>query len=110
MKYYKTIKDGKVLDVIKSDEIVFLKWQERYDRMVFCNESEAQAIFSSDRKHIWHEISLYNIPDGSTQKYDTVDLVEIDVYEYENLKILNLKTPEEIIDSFVMSLIQGGVV
>lgn len=105
--YYKVLKNDKVIDILTSDEIVFLCYQEKHDRMIFCDESKAQAIFSSDRKHIWHEESLYNIP---VSGYDTVKLEEIDVYEYEQLKILNMKTPEEIIDAFVMSLLESEVI
>ena len=63
-------------------------------------------IISSDGKYIWHVYGLYGIPvDG----YDTVDLVEIDQYEYNKLRMLNLKTPQEIIDEYTLSLIDGGV-
>lgn len=106
--YYKVLKDGKAIDVLKDSEIVYLRYQERYDRMIFCDESEAQAIFSSDRKYIWHVDGLYNIP--VHDRYDNVQLEEIDVYEYEQLKILNMKTPEEIIDAFVMSLLESEVI
>jgi hypothetical protein len=55
---------------------------------------------------IWHEHSLYDIPvDG----YDTVSLEEIDKYEYNQLKILKGKTPEEIIDAYTLSLVKEGV-
>lgn len=102
--FYKVIKENKTIDVL--DELVYLKYQAKHKRMQFCDESEAQAIFSSDRKTIWHEESLYNIPvDG----YDTVRIEPIDIYEYKQLKILNGKTPEEIIDAFVLSLIEEGV-
>ena len=103
--YYKVIKDDKVIDVL--DRIVYLNYQEKHNRMQFCDESVAQAIFSSDRKYIWHEESLYNIP---VPGYDTVRLEQISEYEYNNLKILGLKTPEEIIDAFVLSLIQDEVI
>ena len=97
--FYKVIKDNKVIDVL--DRLVYLKYQEKHNRMQFCDEEDAQAIFSSDMKHIWHEESLYNLPvDG----YDTVRIESIDKYEYNQLKILNGKTPEEIIDLFVLSL------
>lgn len=57
-------------------------------------------------KYIWHIDSLYDIPvDG----YDTVEIYEIDIYEYEQLRVLNLKTPEEIVDEVVLSMIEGGV-
>lgn len=74
--------------------------------MVVCDEDEAQAILSSNKNYIWHIPELYEIPiDG----YDTVDLVEIDKYEYDDLKRLGLMTREEIIDEYTLSLITGGV-
>lgn len=103
--YYKVLKDGKVIDVLES--IVFLRYQEKHNRMVFCGESDAQAIMSSDRKRIWHEESLYVIP---VPGYDTVRVVEIDEHEYRQLKILNMVTPEQIIDEYTMMLIERGVV
>lgn len=105
MHYYKVIKNNRVIDVL--DKLVYLKYQKKHNRMVLCNESEAQAFFSSDRKTIWHTETLYNIP---TSGYDTVDLVEIDKYEYKQLKMLNYKTPEEIIDSFVLSLCENQII
>lgn len=103
--FYKVIKDDKVVDVL--DRLIYLKYQEKYKRMIFCDEEEAQAIYSSDGKHIWHEESLYLIPvDG----YGTVRLEEIDEYEYEQLKVLNMKTPEEIIDAYTAMLLNDGVI
>lgn len=102
--YYKVIKNNKVIDVL--DRLVFVKYQKKHDRMLLCSEENAQAILSSDGNYAWHEMSLRKLPvDG----YDTVKLEEIDVYEYEKLKGLNCKTPEEIIDEFVLSLIEGGI-
>lgn len=102
--YYKVIKNNRVIDVL--DKLIFLKYQPKHKIMVLCDESEAQAILSSDKNHIWHETSLYNIP---ITGYDTVKLEEIDEYEYNRLKLLNMKSPEEIIDGFVMSLIEEGI-
>lgn len=102
--YYKVIKDNKVIDVL--DKLIFLKYQKKHNIMVICSESEAEAILSSDKQNIWHEETLYKIP---VEGYDTVRLEEIDKYEYEKLKMLNYKTPEEIIDSYTLSLIEGGV-
>lgn len=102
--FYKVIKDNKVIDVL--DRLIFLKYQPKHEIMILCDENDAQAILSSDGNTIWHEATYYKIPvDG----YDTVNLVEIDKYEYEQLKMLNYKTPEEIIDAYTMSLINGGV-
>ena len=103
--YYKVLKDNKVIDVL--DCLIYLKWQPKHKIMVLCDENDAQAILSSDKNTIWHERTLYNIPvDG----YDTVEIQEINEYEYKKLKMLNLSTPEQIIDSFLLELINGGIV
>lgn len=102
--FYKVIYKDKIIDVL--DKLNYLKYQKKYDRMILCEESEAQAILSSDEQHIWHEETLYNIPVAG---YDTVELEEIDEYEYKQLKVLNCKTPEQIIDEYTLLLIDGGV-
>lgn len=102
--YYKVIKNGKVIDVL--NKLVFLKYGEKHKRMFLCEEEDAQAFLSSDGNHVWHEKSLHKIPvDG----YDNVDLVEIDVYEYNQLKCLNCKTPEEILEEYTLLLFQEGI-
>lgn len=105
--YYKVIKDNKVIDVL--DNLIYLKWEPKHKIMVLSDENFAQAILSSDKNTIWHERTLYNIP-VEAGLYDVVDLVEIDVYEYKKLKTLNLNTPEEIIDSFVCSLLESNII
>lgn len=103
--YYKVMKNNKVIDVL--DRLIFLKYQIKHGIMLFCDESEAQAILSSDGNTIWHVKGFYKVPvDG----YDTVNVEEIDEYEYKRLRMLNLNTPEAIIDAFVMSLIEDGVI
>lgn len=103
--FYKVIYNNKVIDVL--DQLIFLKYQKKYNRMVLCEEHEAQAIMSSNGKHIWHEKTLYNIPiDG----YDTVELIKIDKYEYEQLKVPRAKSPEEIIDEYNLLLLELGVI
>ena len=102
--YYKVLKNNKVIDVLS--HLVFVKYQQKYDTMLLCDASEAQAIVSSDGTHIWHADGLYNLPvDG----YDTVELIEIDEYEYNQLKVLNFKTQEEIIDAYTLLLLEGGI-
>lgn len=102
--YFKVIKNNKVIDVL--DHLTFVKYYKKHNIMIACDQSEAQAIVSSDGAYAWHVVGLYNIPvDG----YDTVRLVEIDEYEYKQLKIFNLKTPEEIIDEYTLLLLDGGV-
>lgn len=101
--FYKVVYNGKVIDVL--DRLVYLKYQEKHNRMIFCTEEDAQAIFSSDQTKIWHEETLYNIP---VSGYDTVRVEAIDQYEYEQRKALQGMTPEEIIDNYTLMLIQEG--
>ena len=103
--YYKVLKNNKVIDVL--DSLTYLKWQPKHKIMVLSDENEAQAILSSDKNTIWHEKTLYRIPvDG----YETVEVLPIDQFEYRQLKMLNGKTPEEIIDSFVLSLCENHII
>lgn len=107
--YYKVIKDDRVIDIL--EQLVYVKWQEKNKIMVICDENTAQGIISSDGKHIWHEPSLYRFPidvDG----YDNVEIKKIDEFEYEQLKALNYKTPQEIFDQGVLLTLNkllGGV-
>lgn len=105
--YYKVLKNNKVIDVL--DNLTYLKWEPKHKIMVLSCEDEAQAILSSDKNTIWHEKTLYKIP-VEAGHYDSVDLVEIDMYEYKQLKMLNLFTPEEIIDNFVLSLLENKII
>lgn len=102
--FYKVMKDNKVIDVL--DRLNYLKYQHKHKVMVLCDEVEAQAILSSTGEYIWHVKGMYNIP---VEGYDTVEIKEIDIYEYEQLKVLNGKTPTEILDEFVLQLIKEGV-
>ena len=103
--YYKVLKNNKVIDVL--DNLIYLKWEPKHKIMVLTDEDNAQAILSSDKNTIWHEKSLYKVPvDG----FDTVEVVEIDAYEYKQLSVLNLKTPQEIIDSFLLTLIESNII
>ena len=105
--YYKVIKDNKVIDVL--DSLIYLKWEPKHKIMVLSDENEAQAILSSDKNNIWHERTLYRIPDDAP-RFDSVEVIGIDEYEYKQLKALNGKTPEEIIDSFVLSLLEDKII
>ena len=105
--YYKVIKDNKVIDVL--DNLTYLKWQPKHKIMVLCDIDEAQAILSSNKNTIWHEKSLYIIPTDEI-KFDSVEVVEIDRYEYESLRVLNMRSPQEIIDSVIYELLTEGVI
>lgn len=103
--YYKVLKDNKVIDVL--DGLSYVKYNEKHKRFLLTDKNYAQAILSSDGKYVWHVNNLLNIPvDG----YDTVEIFEIDVYEYEQLKALGYKTPEQIIENFLLSLVEEGII
>lgn len=99
--FYKVYKDNEVVDVL--DGIVYLKYQEKYDRMLLSNEKEAQAILSSDEKTIWQVEGLPAINNNKT--YTTVRIQQTDEYEYKQWHLLHGKTPEEIVDNFVLLLV-----
>lgn len=103
--FYKVIKNNKVIDVL--DKLIYLKYQPKHKMMVLSDINEAQAILSSDKNTIWHERTLYKIP---VSGYDEVDLVEIDEYEYKQLKMLNGKSLAEILDEYTLLLINEGVI
>ena len=105
--YYKVMKNNKVIDVL--DHLIYLKYQPKHKIMVLSDINEAQAILSSGKDDFYHERTLYNIPSDADIKYETVDLIEIDQFEYEKLKALNFKTPEEIIDAFLLSLFENNI-
>ena len=101
--YYKVMKNGRVIDVL--DQLIYVKWSPKLCCMTRTNESYAQGFLSSDKSTIWHADQFLQLP---VTGYDTVDLVEIDEYEYKQLKTLSYKTPEDIIDAFVLSLFDEG--
>ena len=103
--YYKVMKNNKVIDVL--DNLVYLKWQPKHKMMVLSCEDEAQAILSSDKNSVWHERTLYKIP---AEGFDEVEVLPIEEYEYRQLIMLCLSTPEEIIDNFVLSLLEDNII
>lgn len=102
--YYKVIKNGRVIDVLS--HLTYLKYQPKHNVMIICSEDDAQAILSSDGNYIWHTPELYRIP---VEGYDTVELVEIDIYEYEELRKMQFRTPADIIDQYTRELLEMGV-
>ena len=105
--FYKVMKNNKVIYVL--DHLTYLKWQPKNKFMLLSDEGEAQAILGSDNNTIWHVEGLYDLP-VEAGEYDIVDLIKIDKFEYEKLRTLNLKTPEEIADAVILSLLETGVI
>ena len=105
--FYKVIKDNKVIDVL--DNLTYLKWQPKHKIMVLSDINEAQAILSSGKNDIWHVKGFYKVP-VDEPKFDTVELVEICKDEYKQLRVLNMKSPEQIIDEYNLLLLEMGVI
>lgn len=103
--YYKVIKNNKVIDVL--DNLTYLKWQPKHKTMILSDENDAEAILSSSKDDIWHVQGFYKVPvDG----YETVELEEIDKFEFKQLRMLNGKTPEQIADELILDLINSGII
>lgn len=105
--YYKVMKNDRVIDIL--DTLACVKYQQKHNLMVGCEQREAQGFVSSDGQYIWHVDWMYNFPKEAKGRYDSVSLVEIDEYEFKQLRALNKKTPEEIIDEYTLLLIEGGM-
>lgn len=105
--FYKVIKNNKVIDVL--DHLTYLKWQPKNKIMLLSDLDEAQAILGSDGNTVWHVDGYYDLP-CDAGKYETVKLVQINEYEYKQLKMLNGETPEQIIDAFLLDLINREVI
>lgn len=107
--YYKILKNNRVIDVL--DKLIYVKWQEKHKIFVLTDINDAQGILSSDGEKVFHEPSLYRFP-INVDGYDNVELEEIDKFEYEQLKTLNLRDPQQIFDQAVLltlNRIYGGV-
>ena len=104
--YYKVIKNGKVIDILQN--LLYVKYQQKHNMLVSCDQSKAQGIVSSDGQHVWHVNWLYCFPENF-KEYETVILQEIEEDEYKQLRALNMKTPEEIIDEYTLLLIERGL-
>lgn len=105
--YYKVLKNNKVIDVL--DNLIYLKWEPKHKIMVLSGIDEAQAILSSDKNTIWHEETLYRIP-VDEPRFDTVSVIEIDEHEYKQLRVLNMRSPESIIDEYNLLLLEMGII
>lgn len=103
--YYKVIKDNKVIDVL--DHLIYLKWQQKNKIMLLTDENDAQAILSSDGNTVWHVEGFYDLP---VNGYETVKLIQIDKFEYNQLKVLNMKTPEAIIDEMILYMVENNII
>ena len=101
--YYKLLKKQTVVDIL--DQLIYLKYDDHLGMMLNSDINSANAVLSSDKNHYWH---LLGFPKPDIEM-DTVEAVEISAQEYEKLKTLNFKTPEEIIDAYTLLLLNGCI-
>ena len=99
--YYKVIRNDRVIDAL--DRLTYVRYDKRHDAIYLCEPTNADGFLSSDRSTCWAVRQM--LP----SKFDLVDLVQIDKDEYLQLRALNMKTPQEIIDAYTLALIEGGI-
>lgn len=105
--YYKVIKNGKVIDVLS--HLKYFKWQPENKIMLLTDINDAQAILSSDGNTFWHTETLYKLPNDAPE-IDVVEIESIDKFEYKQLKVLNMKSPEQILDEYNLLLLEMGII
>ena len=101
--YYKVLKDGKPIDVLNS--LTYVKYQPKHDIFLLAPQNEAQGILSSDGKTAYHDNTMI----ACNNMVNVDEIIEIRKYEYDQLKHLQLKTYEEIVDSVVSMMIQRNM-
>jgi hypothetical protein len=97
---YKVIKDGYVIDILESP--MFVK-SNKNSKIVLCDLRLAYGVLSSDGESIYH---IDGKPKFTVGTYDTIELHEISVEEYEELKEQldsNVKIKESSIDNSYMN-------
>ena len=102
--YYKILKDDKIIEVTDSLQYVWIPNGSK--KLLICSQKDAQGVVSADGKTVWHLRGFYDFPFGN---YETVEAIAITKEEYHQWKALNGRTPEEIIDEYTLSLIEGGL-
>lgn len=104
MHYYKVEKDGYVTGLLT--EFRYIRYDKRHQLVVSCSPEYAEGFLSEDFTHYWRTPDMRE----GGGNFETVDVTEITEYEYNKLRILDMKTPQEIIDAYTMSLIDGGII
>ena len=103
MAYYKLLQNEKIVDV--ADCLTYVRYNPKRNNIILSPIENAQGIVTENGNY-WHLRGFYNFPVGN---YETVEAVEISKEEYLQLKALNGKTVEEIIDNYTLYLIEEGL-
>lgn len=101
--YYKVMHNNRVIDIL--DNPVYIRYDKRHDSVVVTDRDHAEGFLSSDRIHCWRVVSMKD----NGGHFEIVEVAQIDKYEYEQLKIFGMKSPQDIIDAYTLTLIEGGI-
>lgn len=102
--FYKVIKDGKPVDVL--DNLVYVKYQPKHKILLLASPNEAQGVLSSDGNYAYHDKSMISCKD----MINVDEIIEIEKYEYDQLKHLQLKTYDEIVDSVITLMLERNMI
>lgn len=102
--YYKVVKNNKVLDLLTRIETV--RFSKRNGFIIRCLPDRSEGFMSSDYQRVYKTPQMLD----NGMNWTVVDLVEIDEHEYNQLKMLNGKSPQEIIDAYTLTLMEEGII
>lgn len=103
MAYYKLTKDGEMVEVLKNP--TYVRYAEKSGQILISPRAKAFGILSPK----FGPVHILGFKKPSQIEYETMELALISEEEYKKIKIFNGKTPEEIIDEYTLSLIEGGL-
>lgn len=87
MKYYKIINsDRQVIDALISEEISYVRFQQRNKLLVNCAKDEAQGFLSYDLLNVYRTEDMIKFPSNCNYQYDEVTLKEITEDDYNILR------------------------
>lgn len=102
--YYKIMHNDRVIDVLENP--TYIRFDKRHKATVVCKRDDAEGFLSSDRSRCFRARNMRD----TGGNYELVDVAVIDKYEYDQLRIFGLKTPQDIIDAYTLTLVEGGII
>lgn len=81
--YLKIINQSReVIDALIEEDIVFVRWQERNNLLLYCSKDEAEGFLSYDRENIYHSNAFKDFSESINFEYIDVEIKEISGDEY----------------------------
>lgn len=109
MKYFKFVRNRKVVDLLHYDESVgptYVRFQTVHTVPLRCSIDKAEGILSDNEK-IYNTSTFRPFPIPGL--YPTVTMEEITENEYEQIKNSEFKTADEIREELLMELLERGI-